>query len=82
VGHFPPAHNAFEGFRLWLGSEAYHRGIGTIQAPYQGVSVADKSPRQIMSKKSGKSLKQKRADKRATTERSSSTTDVLYNQTH
>jgi hypothetical protein len=44
--------------------------------------MADKSPRQAMSKKSGKSLKQKRADKRAKTERSSSTTDVLHNQKH
>jgi hypothetical protein len=43
--------------------------------------MADKSPRQAMSKKSGKSLKQKRADKRAKAERSS-TTDVLHNQKH
>jgi hypothetical protein len=35
-----------------------------------------------MTKKSGKSLKQKRADKRAKAERSSSTTDVLYIQKH
>lgn len=44
--------------------------------------MADKSPRQTMSKKSGKSLKEKRADKRAKTDRSSSTTDVLHNQKH
>jgi hypothetical protein len=49
---------------------------------YQGVSVADKSPRQAMSKKSGKSLKEKRAIKRAKAERSSSTTDVLHIQKH
>jgi hypothetical protein len=33
-----------------------------------------------MSKKSGKSLKEKRADKRAKTEGSSSSTDVLHTQ--
>ena len=31
----------------------------------QGQAMADKSPRQSASKKSGKSLKEKRADKRA-----------------
>jgi hypothetical protein len=35
-----------------------------------------------MTKKSGKSLKQKRADKRAKAERSSSTTDVLHIHKH
>jgi hypothetical protein len=44
--------------------------------------MADKSPRQTMTKKSGKSLKQKRADKRAKAERASSTTDILHIQKH
>jgi len=35
-----------------------------------------------MSKKSGKSLKDKRADKRAKAGRSSSSTDVLHSQRH
>jgi hypothetical protein len=35
-----------------------------------------------MSKKSGKSLKEKRAVKRAKSERSSSTTDVLHIKKH
>jgi len=48
----------------------------------QGVYMADKSPRQTMAKKSGKSLKEKRADKRAKADRSSSTTDVLHHQKH
>ena len=62
---------------------AYARSIGTTQAPQNlGVYVADKSPRQSMSKKSGKSLKDKRADKRARGAHSSSTTDVLHNQKH
>lgn len=38
---------------------------GVNQAPEQGAAMADKSPRQHMSKKAGKSLKEKRADKRA-----------------
>ncbi len=40
----------------------------------------DKSPRQAMSKKSGKSLKEKRAVKRAKADDSLSTTDVFHNQ--
>jgi hypothetical protein len=45
---------------------AYGRRIGTNQAPTnKGPAVSDKSPRQAMSKKSGKSLKEKRADKHA-----------------
>lgn len=42
--------------------------------------VADKSPRQSMSKKSGQSLKQKRADKRAKADGSSSTTEVVQHK--
>jgi hypothetical protein len=39
--------------------------------------MADESPRQTMSKKSGQSLKQKRAAKRAEAEGASSTVDVV-----
>ena len=70
--------------RSWAGLDgwAYDQGIGTTQAPnYKGVYIADKSPRQTMSKKTGKSLKQKRADKRAKAERSSST-ERLHIQKH
>lgn len=45
----------------------------------KGSVMADKSPRQTMSKKSGKTLKQKRATKRAKVakaERASSTIDL------
>jgi hypothetical protein len=38
---------------------------GAIQAPDDGASMSDKSPRQGMTKKSSKSIKEKRADKRA-----------------
>jgi hypothetical protein len=44
-----------------LGSES----CGAIQASEQGATMADKSPRQHMSKKAGKSLKEKRAEKHA-----------------
>jgi hypothetical protein len=44
--------------------------------------MADKSPRQTMAKKSGKSLKEKRAVKRAKAERSSSAIDVLHTHKH
>ena len=46
--------------------EEYGQGNGTDQAPMiKGPVMSDKSPRQAMSKKSGKSLKEKRADKHA-----------------
>ena len=38
---------------------------GAIQASEQGAPMSDKSPRQGMSKKSGKSIKEKRAEKHA-----------------
>ena len=39
--------------------------------------MADKSPRQHMSKKAGKSLKEKRAEKHAKAEQSSSKTEFM-----
>lgn len=44
--------------------------------------MADKSPRQAMSKKAGKTLKQKRADKRAKAEHQSSTEALLHFKKH
>lgn len=38
---------------------------GAIQASDKGAPMSDKSPRQGMTKKSGKSIKEKRADKHA-----------------
>ncbi|MDC8996669.1 hypothetical protein [Mycobacterium marinum] len=40
--------------------------------------MADKSPRQAMSKKSGKSLKEKRADKHAKSARRAASTEALF----
>lgn len=40
--------------------------------------MSDKSPRQTMTKKSGKSLKEKRAAKNAKASQSSATEDVLH----
>lgn len=40
--------------------------------------MTDKSPRQAMSKKSGKSLKEKRADKRAKADNAGSLNDVIH----
>jgi hypothetical protein len=40
--------------------------------------MSDKSPRQGMSKKSGKSLKEKRADKHAKSARKESAAQVLF----
>ena len=44
----------------------------------QGQPMADKSPRQGMTKKSGKSLKEKRADKRAKSDTTSGTENLLH----
>ncbi|MDQ1604982.1 MAG: hypothetical protein QOE01_2827 [Actinomycetota bacterium] len=40
--------------------------------------MADKSPRQNMTKKSGKSLKEKRADKKAKASGQSGTSELLH----
>ncbi|MDT5258186.1 MAG: hypothetical protein QOD10_3266 [Mycobacterium sp.] len=40
--------------------------------------MSDKSPRQTMTKKSGKSLKEKRADKRAKSTQTSQTEALLH----
>jgi hypothetical protein len=53
-------------------------GIGTNQAPaIKGPAMSDKSPRQTMTKKSGKSLKEKRAAKHAKTAAKTSSTEAL-----
>jgi len=53
--------------------------IGTIQAPtIKGSSMSDKSPRQAMAKKSGKSLKEKRADKHAKSAAKASSAEALF----
>ncbi|WP_255456873.1 MULTISPECIES: hypothetical protein [unclassified Mycolicibacterium] len=44
--------------------------------------MADKSPRHTMSKKSGKSLKEKRADKRAKTTQAPAIDNVLHAKKH
>ena len=50
----------------------------------KGPTMADKSPRQAMTKKSGKSLKEKRAVKRAKADHrtSSAVDDVLHTKKH
>jgi hypothetical protein len=57
-------------------------GLGSrdhIQAPnFKGPVMSDKSPRQAMAKKSGKSLKEKRAAKRAKGDHTSSTEALLH----
>lgn len=57
--------------------------VGTIQAPQMnGAAMSDKSPRQSMTKKSGKSLKEKRAEKRTKGEPLSSTEAQLHFKKH
>lgn len=72
--------NSFRCSRTALGRGAPQRyrldEQGPLRPPYQGVAMSDKNPRQAMSKKSGKSLKEKRADKRGQSDQSPST-DVI-----
>jgi hypothetical protein len=44
---------------------AYHEQLSALTHPIEGPMMSDKSPRKSMSKKSGQSLKEKRADKTA-----------------
>lgn len=50
---------------------------GPLRPPIKGLAMADKSPRSSMSKKSGKSLKEKRADKRTEGDQASPTDKLL-----
>ena len=64
--------------------QGYGRRHGTHQAPItKGPTMSDKSPRQAMSKKSVKSLKEKRADKQDKAGRRAGIADVpLRNGKH
>jgi hypothetical protein len=57
-------------------------GLGPTRPPNEGATMSDKSPRQTMKKKSGKSLKEKRADKRTKAEHSSTTEAALHFKKH
>ena len=46
-------------------ARAYPRLTEPVRLPHREISMSDKSPRQSMSKKSGKSIKEKRAEKRS-----------------
>jgi hypothetical protein len=60
-------------------SQEYGQAIGTNQAPMiKGLAMSDKSPRQTMTKKSGKSLKEKRAVKRDKAAVKLSSTETLF----
>jgi hypothetical protein len=57
--------------------KGYGQASGPIRPQDQGVTLADKSPRQTLAKKSGKTLKEKRADKHAKAASRASSTEVL-----
>jgi hypothetical protein len=60
---------------------AYTRFTGTDIGPQsEGVAMSDKSPRQTMTKKSGKSLKEKRADKRSKVVEGSQAESLLHSK--
>jgi hypothetical protein len=48
-----------------VSAQAYCRDTEPFRLPLREIPMNDKSPRQNMSKKSGKSIKEKRAEKRA-----------------
>jgi hypothetical protein len=64
-----PLNLSSTGRRLPFGAAPSARGVawggGAVQAPDDGAQMSDKSPRQGMTKKSTKSIKEKRAEKRA-----------------
>jgi hypothetical protein len=53
---------------------------GLLRSHIKGTLMTDKSPRQSMSKKSGKSIKEKRAAKKVKSEQTSSTDAVFHNK--
>jgi hypothetical protein len=62
---------------------AYTRETGTKTGPqHQRAAMSDKSPRQTMTKKSGKSLKEKRAAKRTKASEISQTEALLHTKKH
>ena len=63
--------------RMGLAAAVYTRLTGTSQAPQSKAVMSDKSPRQTMGKKSGKSLKEKRAVKRGKAAETSQTEALL-----
>jgi hypothetical protein len=66
----------------------HHRARGTVipgsrlTLPLKGAVMADKSPRQHMSKKAGKSLKEKRAEKHLKAEAKNKTQIVPQGKQH
>lgn len=68
-----------------VAATATSRAVG-VQSGYRdhsgplikGPTLSDKSPRQGMAKKSGKSLKEKRADKRSKSDTTSQTDNLLH----
>jgi hypothetical protein len=57
-------------------------GTEVTSAFDEGAEMADKSPRQTMSKKSGKSIKQKRMDKKAKAAKTSATEKLTDPKRH
>jgi hypothetical protein len=57
--------------RVWSGNRD-HSG-----PQFKGPTMSDKSPRSAMSKKAGKSLKEKRAEKRTKADNTSATEDAI-----
>jgi hypothetical protein len=60
-----------------VGQSGPHRGLQV-----KGAVMSDKSPRKSMSKKSGKSLKEKRAEKRTKADHASQTEALLHPKKH
>ena len=83
VSTIPPSAGLVVGSR-WselggAGRGAYTRKTGTNTGPHiKKAAMSDKSPRQTMTKKSGKSLKEKRAAKNAKAAHISQTEALLH----
>src|SRR3954447_6671724 len=65
--------------RVYIAMGVGSQVSGPNQGPHdQGLAMSDKSPRQTMSKKPGKSLKEKRAAKHAKVAARASKTEALF----
>ena len=57
-------------------------GDEAVQASGEGARMADKSPRHTMSKKSGKSIKEKRVEKKAKADSTSQMDRLTHDKKH
>jgi hypothetical protein len=61
---------------------AYGSGLEPLGLPKRELAMADKSPRRSLAKKSGKSIKEKRIERKAKTEATSQMERLTHEKKH